>query len=98
MFRFASGLLDWLGGQGITSLMVEGGSKLNWAILEAGVVDKVLLYFAPKILGGFDSLPMVGGVGRRSRAGALKLRNLRTIPVAEDEFAVEAHVVKDPSG
>lgn len=91
------GLLDWLGGQGIISLMVEGGSKLNWAILEAGIVDKVLLYFAPKILGGFDSLPMVGGVGRRSRAGALRLRNLRTIPIAEDEFAVEADVVKDAS-
>ncbi len=90
------GLLDWLGTQGIISLMVEGGSKLNWAILEAGVVDKVLLYFAPKILGGFDSLPMVGGIGRRSRAGALKLRKLRTTPIAEDEFAVEADVVKDP--
>lgn len=90
------GLLEWLAEKEIVSLMVEGGSKLNWAMLEAGVVDKVLLYYAPKILGGYDSLPMVGGVGRRSRAGALKLKNLRTVPIAEDEFAVDADVVKEP--
>lgn len=88
-------LLDWLGKREIISLMIEAGSKLNWAVLEAGVVDKVLLYFAPKILGGFDSLPMAGGVGRRSRSGALQLRNLNTFMVSEDEFAVEADVVKD---
>ena len=89
------GLLDWLGAQKIVSLMIEGGAKLNWAVLEAGVADKVLLYFAPKILGGFDSLPMAGGVGRRSRSGALQLRNLRTFMVSPDEFAVEADVVKE---
>ncbi len=89
------GLLDWLGTREIVSLMIEGGAKLNWAVLEAGVVDKVLLYFAPKILGGFDSLPMAGGAGRRSRAGALQLRNLRTFMVSRDEFAVEADVVKE---
>ena len=90
-----NGLVDWLGTENIVSLMIEGGAKLNWAVLDAGVVDKVLLYFAPKILGGFDSLPMAGGVGRRSRAGALQVRNLRTFSVAEDEFAVEADVVKE---
>lgn len=90
------GLLDWLGEKGIVSLMIEGGAKLNWAILETGIADKVLIYYAPKILGGFDSLPLVGGAGRRSRAGALQLRNLQTFMVSDDEFAVEADVVKDP--
>ena len=89
------GLLEWLGEKGIVSLMIEGGAKLNWAILETGIADKVLIYYAPKILGGFDSLPLVGGAGRRSRAGALQLNNLRTFMVSDDEFAVEADVVKD---
>ena len=89
------GLMDWLGRRGIVSLMIEGGAKLNWAILETGIADKVLLYYAPKILGGFDSLPLVGGAGRRSRAGALQLRNLSTFMVSADEFVVEADVVKD---
>jgi diaminohydroxyphosphoribosylaminopyrimidine deaminase/5-amino-6-(5-phosphoribosylamino)uracil reductase len=88
-------LLDWLGEREVTSLMIEGGAKLNWAVLEAGIVDKVLLYYAPKILGGLESLPMVGGAGRRSRSGAIRLENLRTIPVAVDEFAVEADVIND---
>lgn len=88
-------LLEWLGERDITSLMIEGGAKLNWAVLEAGLVNKVLLYFAPKILGGMESLPMVGGAGRRSRSGAIRLENLRTIPVAVDEFAVEADVIND---
>ncbi len=94
------GVAAWLGEAGIVSLMIEGGAKLNWAALDAGVVDKVLLYYAPKILGGFDSLPMAGGAGRRSRAGALRLRNLRTFEVAEDEFAVEADMVREapPAG
>lgn len=89
------GLMEWLGGQGVISVMVEGGAKLNWAILESGVADRVLIYYAPKILGGFDSLPLAGGAGRRSRSGALQLRNLRTFMVSGNEFAVEAEVVKD---
>ncbi len=88
-------LFKWLGEREIISLMIEGGPKLNWAVLEAGVADKVLLYFAPKILGGFDSLPMVGGAGRRSRAGAIRLENLRTFSVGPNEFAVEADVLSE---
>ncbi len=90
-------LLDWLGSRQIVSLMVEGGAILNWSMLEAGVADKVLLYYAPKILGGNRAVPMVGGPGRSSRAGAMQLRNLRTYMVATDEFAVEAEVVKEPA-
>ena len=41
-----------LGELGITSLLIEGGALVNWAALAAGVVDKVFLYYAPKILAG----------------------------------------------
>ena len=85
------GLVEWLGRHERTSLMIEAGSKLNWAALDSGIVDKILLYYAPKILGGVDSIPMAGGVGRRSRHGALQLRDLRTFSVGPDEFAVEAY-------
>ena len=90
-------LVERLGARRIVSLMIEAGSKLNWGALESGVVDKLLLYYAPKILGGLDSLPMVGGAGRRTREGALLLENLKILPVAENEFAVEAYVVKPPA-
>ena len=49
------------------SVMIEAGSKVNWAALESGAVDKVFLYYAPKILGGLESLPMAGGTGRLRR-------------------------------
>lgn len=88
-------VLDWLGRHEMTSLLIEAGAKLNWAALDSGIIDKTLIYFAPKILGGVDSLPLAGGIGRRSRSGAIRLRNLRTFPVGPDEFAVEAYLVKE---
>jgi diaminohydroxyphosphoribosylaminopyrimidine deaminase/5-amino-6-(5-phosphoribosylamino)uracil reductase len=75
--------------------LLEAGAKLNWAALDSGIIDKALIYFAPKILGGVDSLPLAGGIGRRSRSGAIRLRNLSTFPVGPDEFAVEAYLVKE---
>jgi diaminohydroxyphosphoribosylaminopyrimidine deaminase/5-amino-6-(5-phosphoribosylamino)uracil reductase len=75
--------------------LLEAGAKLNWAALDSGIIDKALIYFAPKILGGVDSLPLAGGIGRRSRSGAIRLRNLTTFPVGPDEFAVEAYLVKE---
>jgi diaminohydroxyphosphoribosylaminopyrimidine deaminase/5-amino-6-(5-phosphoribosylamino)uracil reductase len=77
------------------SVMIEAGSKLNWAALEANVVDKVFLYYAPKILGGLLSLPMAGGVGRQSRMDAILLDRTRLHSIPPDEFAVEAWIRKD---
>lgn len=54
-------LLDQLYRMGITSILVEGGASLNSSCLEAGIVDKVMFFIAPKIIGGMDSLPAVGG-------------------------------------
>jgi diaminohydroxyphosphoribosylaminopyrimidine deaminase/5-amino-6-(5-phosphoribosylamino)uracil reductase len=87
-------IVRWLGLRQVISLLMEAGAKLNWAALDSGVVDKALIYYAPKILGGVDSLPLAGGIGRRSRSGAIRLRNLSTFPVGPDEFAVEAYLVR----
>jgi diaminohydroxyphosphoribosylaminopyrimidine deaminase/5-amino-6-(5-phosphoribosylamino)uracil reductase len=77
------------------SVMIEAGSKVNWAVLEAGAVDKVFLYYAPKILGGLQSLPMAGGTGRMRRADAILLERTTLHSIPPDEFAVEAYVRKD---
>jgi diaminohydroxyphosphoribosylaminopyrimidine deaminase / 5-amino-6-(5-phosphoribosylamino)uracil reductase len=76
------------------SLMIEAGSKLNWAVLEAGIVDRIFFYYAIKILGGLQSLPVAGGSGKRTRMEAIHLRNLTLHRITEDEFAVEAWVPK----
>lgn len=87
--------IDWLGGQKMLSVIVEAGSHLNWTVLETECADKIFFYYAPKILGGMQSLPMAGGIGRRRRADAIVLRDLELHPISRDEFAVEAYVVKE---
>lgn len=76
------------------SVMIEAGSMVNWAALDSGIVDKIFFYYAPKILGGLQSLPVAGGIGRRSRADAIQLRGMRVHPITPEEFAVEAWVEK----
>jgi diaminohydroxyphosphoribosylaminopyrimidine deaminase/5-amino-6-(5-phosphoribosylamino)uracil reductase len=76
------------------SLMIEGGSKVNWAALETGVADKVYFYYAPKILGGMQSLPVAGGTGRSRRSDAIQFHNVTLHPITREEFAVEAWLVK----
>lgn len=88
-------LVAYLGEQRYRSLMIEAGSKVNWAALESGVVDKIFFYYAPKILGGLQSLPVAGGVGRRRRVDAIRFRNVQVQSIAPDEFAVEAYLIKE---
>jgi diaminohydroxyphosphoribosylaminopyrimidine deaminase/5-amino-6-(5-phosphoribosylamino)uracil reductase len=85
----------FLAGEQYRSLMIESGSKLNWAALECGIVDKIFFYYAPKILGGLRSLPVAGGTGRLRRTDALQFHDVRLHPIPPDEFAVEAWVEKD---
>ena len=87
-------LMEELGRRRCLSLMVEAGSKVNWAMLESGVVDKIFFYYAPKILGGMMSLPVAGGVGRLSRADAIVFRDVTLHQITRDEFAVEAYLDK----
>ncbi len=84
-----------LGERRCLSVMIEAGSKVNWAALECGAVDKVFLYYAPKILGGLQSLPMAGGIGKMRRADAILLERTALHMIPPDEFAVEAYVRKD---
>jgi diaminohydroxyphosphoribosylaminopyrimidine deaminase/5-amino-6-(5-phosphoribosylamino)uracil reductase len=84
----------WLSKEQYRSLMIECGSKLNWAALESGIVDKIFFYYAPKILGGLQSLPVAGGTGRLRRTDAIQFRQVRVHSIPPDEFAVEAYVVK----
>ena len=84
-------LLSELGGRDITSLLVEGGAEVHGAFFYDNLVDKVYLFFAPKIMGGNSAVPMVGGVGAASVAEASPLKNLR-IRRFEDDIMVEAYL------
>jgi len=68
----------------IDSILLEGGSRLNASCLEAGVVDKVMIYVAPKILGGEKALTSVGGTGINAMKDALAVRSMTVRWIGED--------------
>ncbi len=79
------------------SLMIEAGSRINWTALESGITDKIFFYYAPKILGGTQSLPVAGGTGRRRRADAIQFHDVKLHRITSNEFAVEAWLDKSVS-
>jgi diaminohydroxyphosphoribosylaminopyrimidine deaminase/5-amino-6-(5-phosphoribosylamino)uracil reductase len=79
------------------SLMIEAGSRINWTALESGITDKIFFYYAPKILGGTQSLPVAGGTGRRRRADAIQFHDVKLHQITSNEFAVEAWLDKSIS-
>lgn len=80
-----------LGEMEITSVMIEGGAMVNWAALAAGIVDKVFLYYAPKILGGTGSVPFAAGAGFSRISDAACVKSMRLHRFGED-FAVEGYL------
>jgi len=77
-------LLRKLGTQGLQSLLVEGGAVLNQALLDAGLVDRVMVFIAPKLLGGDDGKGMFSGPGVRALADAVTVRDVRVSSHGED--------------
>ena len=86
-------LMKELSRRQITSVLVEGGSSLSSYCLEAGIVDKVMFFIAPKIIGGRDSFPAVGGKSFRKLADAYRLRDVKTKRVGED-ILIEGYIQK----
>jgi diaminohydroxyphosphoribosylaminopyrimidine deaminase/5-amino-6-(5-phosphoribosylamino)uracil reductase len=70
-------LLKQLGSEGITSLLVEGGGEVNASFLLQGLAQRVAFFYAPKILGGRDSRPGVGGDGVQAVGDGIQLRDVQ---------------------
>ena len=87
-------VLRFLGEMEITNLMIEGGAMVNAGALASGIVDKVFLYYAPRILAGATSIPFAGGAGFASMSDAPYVKSMRLHRFGED-FAVEGYL-KDP--
>jgi len=86
-----SRLMGRLYEMGITSVLVEGGSSLNSSCLEAGIVDKVIFYIAPMIIGGKDSFPAVGGKIFREISDAFRLTR-SVVRRVGDDIVVEGYL------
>ena len=67
-------LLPMLYERGIKSLMVEGGSSINWEFVKRGFVDEIRIIHLPVIVGGENVPTLVGGEGFKSLKNLLPLR------------------------
>ncbi|MCL0096997.1 bifunctional diaminohydroxyphosphoribosylaminopyrimidine deaminase/5-amino-6-(5-phosphoribosylamino)uracil reductase RibD [Dehalococcoidia bacterium] len=77
-------LLKALGKRDITSVLVEGGGLLLGSLFDLGLVDKVLVFIAPIIVGGREAITAVAGEGVTSMAEALRLKQIRIERVGDD--------------
>lgn len=77
-------LLDQLGAQNVTCLLVEGGGETHWQFFNQKLIDRVAFFYAPKILGGRDARKAVAGVGFEAAELAPKLRDVEWRRRGED--------------
>lgn len=84
-------LMDRLGAAEIDSVLLEGGGTLNWTMLEAGLVQRVQVYIAPKLFGGAAAKSPVEGLGVEFPTQAAHLKHMTVTPVGED-FLLEGEL------
>jgi diaminohydroxyphosphoribosylaminopyrimidine deaminase/5-amino-6-(5-phosphoribosylamino)uracil reductase len=81
-------VLRELGKREVLSLLIEAGAELNGAALEAGIVDKMILFYAPKIM-GTGGVPMAG-IPSRLFAKSPALTNI-SVKTCGPDVAVEGY-------
>ncbi len=84
-------IVQTLGELEVTSLLIEGGALVNGAALVSGEVDKVFLYYAPKIFGG-GAVPFIAGEDLRGKAQCVQRFELHRFG---EDFALEGYL-RDP--
>ena len=87
-------VLELLGARGIISVLVEGGAEINGAFFDAGLVDGVVAFLAPVVIGGRAAPGAVGGEGVSRLADAHRLDNLLVRRIGDD-LIIEGDVHRD---
>lgn len=77
-------LMKELTRRGIKTLMLEGGSTLNYSMLKNGLVDEVMVCVAPMIVGGVHAKTLVDGEGIDNMSNAIKLKFKKSYFLGED--------------
>jgi diaminohydroxyphosphoribosylaminopyrimidine deaminase/5-amino-6-(5-phosphoribosylamino)uracil reductase len=86
-------LMEELGSCGVDSLLLEGGGELNWAVLNAGLVNRVQTYIAPKLFGGAAAKSPIAGSGVDFPDGAFSLVT-RAITKIGNDILIESDVTE----
>jgi diaminohydroxyphosphoribosylaminopyrimidine deaminase/5-amino-6-(5-phosphoribosylamino)uracil reductase len=84
--------LSVLADREVRSVLVEGGGELHGSFVDAGLVDRVAVFVAPRLLGGRTATPSIGGSGRPLNE-ALTLGHLEVTRL-DDDLLIEADVIR----
>lgn len=84
-------LVERLGKMQITSVLIEGGSSVNGSALRAGIVDKVFMFYAPKICAGDDGVPICRGPGVERMEQSIGLFDV-SMHRFDDDVMIEGYV------
>lgn len=84
-------LMQELAKRNIDSILLEGGGTLNYEALKHGIIDKVIAFIAPKIIGGKNALTPVEGEGISQLNNAIELNNMKIIQSGQD-IMIEAYL------
>ncbi len=82
-------LMKELGKSGITPIMIEGGAELSGNAIKEGIVDKLLMFTAPKLIG--NGLDPIKNLGIKKVKKAIRLKDMSTKKIGKD-FLVEGNL------
>lgn len=80
----AADVMGILGEKLVSSILIEGGGTINASLLENQVIDKVVLYIAPKLVGGKHAPTFLEGSGIEKMSDAVELSNVTVSPIGKD--------------
>ncbi|HHV39398.1 MAG TPA: bifunctional diaminohydroxyphosphoribosylaminopyrimidine deaminase/5-amino-6-(5-phosphoribosylamino)uracil reductase RibD [Tepidimicrobium sp.] len=80
-----------LGKNGIDSVLIEGGGEVNFSFLDENLVDKVVFFIAPKIIGGRKAKTPVEGKGMPLIGDVVKLQRVKFMNIGED-IMIEGYI------
>lgn len=83
-----------LGKRGIDSILLEGGSTLNFSAIQAGIVDKVYSFISPKMFGGETANTPIGGAGFKNIQDAITL-NIDDVQRFDEDLMITAYIIKN---
>jgi len=87
-------LMKKLGARGIDSVLIEGGGELGWSAIESEIVDKIITFIAPKIIGGTNSKTPIEGVGYATIKETQKLK-FENVEMIQGDILIEAKIIKE---
>ena len=87
-------LMQTLGKRDVQDVLVEGGPTVAWVAVQEGVVDRLVLYLAPKLVGGESAPGILGGKGFGTLADALGV-DLRSVEMVGPDVKVVGDVHRD---